>query len=107
MSMKDFIADFKEMVKTKDMTKVNQKYLKPAFEKTQEAAVIAKDFVVKYTPVAVEAAKKGWDKAYEVVQKRTQKPSTTSETKTGSTMGSPTPSSTDSTKNNQNNQEKK
>lgn len=73
MGMKEFIADFKEMVKTKDISKVNERYLKPAYKKSKEAAIVTKDLIVKYTPIVVDAGKKGWDRAYDVIQKKTQK----------------------------------
>lgn len=81
MTMKEFISDFKEMVKTKNVATFNLKYVQPALEKSKEAAIATKDTIVKYTPVVVDAAKAGWDKASVVFQKNVEKANGTTQTK--------------------------
>lgn len=62
MTMKEFIDDFKSMVKTHDTTVFKQKYIEPA-----------KVAVDTYTPIIVESTKKAWNKGFETFQKMSKK----------------------------------
>jgi hypothetical protein len=93
MGAKEFVDDFKEMLKTKDMTKFNQKYTKPAMEQVKKGAIVAKDAAVKYTPVVVDAAKKGCNKAYAVYQEQMAKKKAADAAKKGTEVKSQEPKS--------------
>lgn len=73
MTMKEFIDDFKAMLKTKNTDVFNQKYVQPTLEKSKEVAANTQEVVAKYTPIVVDAAKAGWDKANTVFQQKVKK----------------------------------
>src|ERR1700722_3349810 len=61
MSMKEFVEDFKTMIKTKSFSPFNEKYIKPAARKSKEiikkAFVGTKNAIAKYTPKIVAGIK--------------------------------------------------
>jgi hypothetical protein len=73
MGAKEFIDDIKEMIKTKDMKKVNEKYLHPAWEMSKELSIKTKDFVVENTPKVIAASKVAAEKSKELLEKLSKK----------------------------------
>lgn len=87
MGVKEFIDDVKEMIKTKDMTKVNEKYVHPAWEMTKEVSVKMKDLVVENTPKVIAATKSTVEKAKEIVRDAAKKAEKKSEGRDNETNG--------------------
>lgn len=77
----EFVDDIKEMVKTKDMTKVNEKYVKPvnekyvkpAYEVSKQAAIQGWNFIEENTPKVIAAGKEAWAKTSDMIQKMKDK----------------------------------
>lgn len=69
----EFVEDMREMVKTKDMTKVNEKYVKPAYEVSKKAAIQGWNFIEENTPKVIAAGKDAWAKTSDMIQKMKEK----------------------------------
>lgn len=73
----EFMDDLKEMMKTKDFSKVNEKYVKPinenfvkpAYEVSKKAAIQGWDFLKENTPKAIAFGKETWSKTNDMIQK--------------------------------------
>lgn len=108
MGMKDsldaFVTDVKKMIKEKDISTVNEKYLQPSWEKTKGVAQKTWEVVAENTPKVVAAGKEVAHKVQEMIQERSKKTAAASEEKPQTSQDpSSTPSdSADSSKPNKN-----
>lgn len=67
--IQEFYQDMKDAVKNKDISSVNEKYIKPSYEASKKMANTAWNYVAETTPIVIEASKEAFAKGKEVFDK--------------------------------------